>query len=173
MAPGANLILLQALEEKGSGSSNDIQQALDWVARNASMYNIAAVNMSLGADSNDNTHVVTPYGDEFAALSRIGIVVLVAAGNSYEDYQAEGVGSPASDPGALAVSASNNSKSVLASFSQRSGGSPTSSRRDKGSSVQTPAVTCCRSVAPAWLRRSPVAPWRWRKNSRYRRWAAA
>ncbi len=122
MAPGANLILLQALEEKGSGSSNDIQQALDWVARNASMYNIAAVNMSLGADSNDNTHVVTPYGDEFAALSRIGIVVLVAAGNSYEDYQAEGVGSPASDPGALAVSASNNSKSVLASFSQRSGG---------------------------------------------------
>ena len=121
MAPGTNLILLQALTEEGSGSSSDIQQALQWVIRNASLYNIVAVNMSLGADSNDTTAVNGFYSDELAALVQLGVVPLVAAGNSYEEYQAPGVGSPASDPNALGVSASNNSTSVLASFSQRSG----------------------------------------------------
>lgn len=121
MAPGANLILLQVLEEKGTGSSNDIQQALQWVIKNASLYNIVAVNMSLGQDNNLNAARKTFYGDEMAALVKLGVVPLVAAGNSYQKYEAQGVGSPASDPNALGVSASNNSSSVLAAFSQRSG----------------------------------------------------
>jgi hypothetical protein len=120
MAPGANLILLQVLTEKGTGSSNDIQQGLQWVIKNASLYNIVAVNMSLGQDNNLNVAGKTFYADEMAALVSLGIVPLVAAGNSYEKYEAQGVGSPASDPNALGVSASNNSTSALAAFSQRS-----------------------------------------------------
>lgn len=120
IAPGANLILLQGLTEAGSGSNGDLQQALQWVVSNANFYNIVAVNNSWGGDSNDNAASATFFGDEFAALARLGVVSLVAAGNSYEDYQVQGVGSPADDTFALGVSSSNGSKKLLSDFSQRS-----------------------------------------------------
>ena len=120
IAPGANLILLQGLTEAGSGSNGDLQQALQWVVSNANFYNIVAVNNSWGGDSNDNAASATFFGDEFAALARLGVVSLVAAGNSYEEYQVQGVGSPADDTFALGVSSSNGSKRLLSDFSQRS-----------------------------------------------------
>lgn len=120
IAPGANLILLQALTEAGGGSNGDLQQALQWVVNNARFYNITAVNNSWGGESNGNTASVTFFGDEFAALIRLGVVPFVAAGNSYQDYEAQGVGSPADDPLAFGVSSSNGSRTLLSEFSQRS-----------------------------------------------------
>ena len=120
IAPGANLILLQALTEAGSGSNADLQKALQWVVNNAGLYNITAVNNSWGGDSNINAASVTYFGDEFAALVRLGVVPFVAAGNSYEEYQAQGVGSPADDSLAFGVSSSNGSRALLSEFSQRS-----------------------------------------------------
>jgi len=120
IAPGANLILLQGLQEKGGGSNGDLQQALQWVVKNAAFYNIVAVNNSWGGDSNVDVASTTFFGDELSALVKLGVVPTVAAGNSYEEYQALGVGSPADDTFALGVSSSNGSVKVLSEFSQRS-----------------------------------------------------
>ena len=120
VAPGANLILLQALTEAGSGSSGDLQRALQWVVNNASLYNVVAVNNSWGGSDNTNVESRTFYGDEFAALKRLGVVSFVAAGNDYAEFEAVGVGGPANDPGAFAVSSSNAERNLLSNFSQRS-----------------------------------------------------
>lgn len=120
IAPGANLILLQGLQEQGGGSNGDLQQALQWVVKNAAFYNIVAVNNSWGGDSNVDVESTTFFGDELSALIQLGVVPTVAAGNSYEEYQALGVGSPADDTFALGVSSSNGSVKVLSEFSQRS-----------------------------------------------------
>lgn len=120
IAPGANLILLQGLKEENGGSNGDLQQALQWVVKNAAFYNIVAVNNSWGGDSNLDVESKTFFGDELSALIQLGVVPTVAAGNSYEEYQALGVGSPADDAFALGVSSSNGSVKVLSEFSQRS-----------------------------------------------------
>ena len=121
IAPGANLVLLQGLGEDGSGSDGNLQQALQWVVSNASFYNIVAVNNSWGGSTNNNSEVRDPvYNDEFGALARLGVVPLVAAGNDYAEYQAQGVGGPADDAFAFGVSSSNGSRRLLSSFSQRS-----------------------------------------------------
>lgn len=119
VAPGTNLILLQVLTEDGSGFDNDIEKALQWVVRNGAFYNVVAVNLSLGGSENDGRVTVGSFSDEFSALRQLGIVPVVAAGNDYESYQAQGVSYPASDASALGVSASNNAVDLLASFSQR------------------------------------------------------
>ena len=121
IAPGANLVLLQGLAEDGGGSDGNLQQALQWVVSNASFYNIVAVNNSWGGSTNNNSEVRDPvYNDEFGALARLGVVPLVAAGNDYAEYQAQGVGGPADDAFAFGVSSSNGSRRLLSSFSQRS-----------------------------------------------------
>ena len=121
IAPGANLVLLQGLGEDGSGSDGNLQQALQWVVSNASFYNIVAVNNSWGGSTNNNLEVRDRvYNDEFGALARLGVVPLVAAGNDYAEYQAQGVGSPADNAFAFGVSSSNGSRRLLSSFSQRS-----------------------------------------------------
>ena len=120
IAPGANLVLLQGLSESGSGSYGGLQAALQWVVSNASFYNIVAVNNSWGGSSNDNAASATYFSDELGALARLGVVSTVAAGNSYHDYEVQGVGSPADDTFAFGVSSSNGSRRLLSDFSQRS-----------------------------------------------------
>ena len=120
IAPGANLVLLQGLSESGSGSYGGLQAALQWVVSNASFYNIVAVNNSWGGSSNDNAASATYFSDELGALARLGVVSTVAAGNSYHDYEVQGVGSPADDTFAFGVSSSNGSRRSLSDFSQRS-----------------------------------------------------
>ena len=120
IAPGANLVLLQGLSESGSGSNGGLQAALQWVVSNASFYNIVAVNNSWGGSSNDNAASATYFSDELGALARLGVVSTVAAGNSYHDYEVQGVGSPADDTFAFGVSSSNGSRRLLSDFSQRS-----------------------------------------------------
>ena len=120
MAPGANLILLQVLTEVGIGTTNDVEQALRWVMLNAALYNVVAVNLSLGGADNDASATLGAMSDELAALVQLGVIPVVAAGNDYREFQRQGVSEPASDPNALAVSASGSSNSALAPFSQRS-----------------------------------------------------
>ena len=48
-----------------------------------------------------------------------GVITFVAAGNSFESFNAEGVGTPASDPNAFAISALDNVNEGAASYSQR------------------------------------------------------
>jgi Ca2+-binding RTX toxin-like protein len=106
MAPGCNIIALKVLNDSGSGSRADIEEALQWVVANQAAFNIVAVNMSFGDGTNSNS--ATPailLSDEIAALKNSNVAVVCASGNSYYAYQAQGVGSPSSDPNAWSVGA--------------------------------------------------------------------
>lgn len=130
VAPGANIVALQALDRNGSGSSEGIEDALRWVVQNAEALNIVAVNMSLGDSTNFNnvsTHPV--YGDELRALSdTLGVTTIVAAGNDYENFQREGASSLSADPNTIAIGAIGGEASTggdVTYFSQRSDDIPT------------------------------------------------
>jgi subtilisin-like proprotein convertase family protein len=106
MAPATNIIALKVFTDSGSGSFADVEEALQWVVANATTYNIASVNMSLGDSGNYNvSNSLYGLGDELAALNAENVIVVSAAGNGYFENQTQGVSYPASDPNSLAVSA--------------------------------------------------------------------
>jgi hypothetical protein len=108
LAQGVNLIILKVFEDSGDGDFGYVKQALQWVYANASTYNIAAVNMSLGDNGNYGTSQQL-YGihNELALLEAMNVTSVVAAGNRfYQTGSTPGVAYPAADPSALAVSAS-------------------------------------------------------------------
>ncbi len=130
VAPGANIVALQALDATGSGTSFGIERALQWVVQNAEALNIVAVNMSLGDSSNENFVRTDPiYGDELRILADdLGVTTIVAAGNSYQDFQTEGASSLSGDPNTIAIGAVGGSASSggeVTFFSQRSDDIPT------------------------------------------------
>src|SRR5882672_11344155 len=105
MAPGVNIIALKVLGDSGSGSTSDITEALNWVVANRAAYNVVAVNMSLGYGDNLNTVTSSPFASQFATLAANNTAVVVASGNSYAAYQAQGVSTPSADPNAWSVGA--------------------------------------------------------------------
>jgi uncharacterized delta-60 repeat protein len=107
MAPGANIIALKVFGDSGTGSFGTIESALQWVAANADLYNIASVNMSLG-DTQNWTSAVQLYGisDEMQALATKNVIVCAADGNSFYEFgSTQGVAYPAADPNSLAIGA--------------------------------------------------------------------
>ncbi len=130
VAPGVNIVALQALDRTGSGTGLWIEAALQWVVQHAEALNIVAVNMSLGDSSNGNfiqTQVV--YGDELSVLAnQLGVTTIVAAGNAYEDFQVEGASSLSRDPNTIAIGAIGGTAATfedITFFSQRSSVIPT------------------------------------------------
>ena len=117
-APGANVAAIQVLGANG-GSFSGIEAGLQWVLDNRATYNITSVNMSLGASDNSTTTQLSSLSDEIAALRSQGVITFVAAGNSFEEFNAQGVGTPASDPNALAISALDSLNEGAANYSQR------------------------------------------------------
>jgi Ca2+-binding RTX toxin-like protein len=105
MAPGVNIIALKVLDDSGSGATSDIAEALNWVVANRAAYNVVAVNMSLGYGDNLNMVTSSPFASQFAALAANNTAVVVASGNSYATYQAQGVSSPSADANAWSVGA--------------------------------------------------------------------
>ena len=106
MAPGCNIIALKVLDNSGSGTFADIEEALQWVAANRATYNIVAVNMSLGTGQNFNGPTpLSLLSDEIAALKNNNVAVVCASGNNYYGYQSQGVSFPSSDPNAWSVGA--------------------------------------------------------------------
>lgn len=82
MAPGAQLVCLKVLDQRGNGYVSDVLAGLRWVRQNGSQYGIRIINISVGS--------FTPKGmSEDSALVRgvdaawdAGYVVVVAAGNN-------------------------------------------------------------------------------------------
>src|SRR4051812_44447808 len=106
MAPGVNIIALKVFPDFASSASNtDITEALNWVVANRSAYNIVAVNMSLGSGGNANSPTSSVWASQFATLAANNTAVVVASGNSYASYQAQGVSAPSSDPNAWSIGA--------------------------------------------------------------------
>ena len=106
VAPGVDIIHLKVLGDDGQGSFGWVEEALQWVARNASTYNIASVNLSLGNSENYQTpQSLFGLDDEMAALSNMNVIVTSAAGNDFGKHLQTGVSYPAADPNSLAVGA--------------------------------------------------------------------
>jgi hypothetical protein len=121
IAPEADIVALKVFKDSGTGSFSDLEESLQWVINNASTYNIASVNLSLGDERNWTT-AETRYGigDELAALASMGIVTAAAAGNNFAQFgSALGVAYPAADPNTIGVGAVLSQTDQIADFSQR------------------------------------------------------
>ncbi|MTJ30493.1 S8 family serine peptidase, partial [Aphanizomenon sp. UHCC 0183] len=107
IAPESNLIVLKVFKDNGSGSFATLEKALQWVNTNATSYNVASVNLSLG-DSQNWTTEVPRYGigDELAAIASQNILIAAAAGNSFYTFNSTpGLAYPAADPNTISVGA--------------------------------------------------------------------
>jgi len=101
VAGDADLVVLDVFEGAGAWDT-DINAAINWVIANRNIYNIVALNMSLGDSS---THYYEHCGNDFAASTisearAAGVASVIASGN---DFVHEGISSPACAPGAVSV----------------------------------------------------------------------
>nr|MCU0526227.1 S8 family serine peptidase [Elainella sp. Prado103] len=101
VAPDVGLIGLQVFQPTPQGSFYDnsrVEQALRWVLANKDVYNIVAVNMSLGERGSSFTSPSQANGyalvDEIQALEQAGVTVVSAGGNEYFSKQSQGFSVP-------------------------------------------------------------------------------
>ncbi|MGW8364054.1 S8 family serine peptidase [Streptomyces wedmorensis] len=94
VAPGARLWSVKSLNSKGSGSTEEIVNGIDWVTAHAD--EIEVVNLSLGFDG-----TVQAVNDAVNRAIAKGVVVVVSAGNDKRDVAEQ---SPANVPDAITVS---------------------------------------------------------------------
>ena len=80
IAPDANIISLKVLDAHGQGTISNIIAALNWVAANATTYNIRVVNMSVGAGVYES-YWTDPLTLATKKVTDKGITVVAAAGN--------------------------------------------------------------------------------------------
>ena len=99
VASAATLVPVRVLDCWGRGEISSIIAALDWIAGNVrSVGRPAVVNMSLGGWYEPSVNLAV------RSLIRMGVLVVVAAGNDATDACTK---SPASEPLAITVAASN------------------------------------------------------------------
>lgn len=123
VAPQVDLVGLRVFNDQGRSRMSWIEASLDWVIDNADTFEhpITTVNMSIGTDWNDLT--LPEYADledELQTLRQMGILVSVAAGNSFDPAQA-GLSYPAISPFVTPVASHGLASSKqISPFSQRS-----------------------------------------------------
>ena len=101
VAPKASLVIAKALSLHG-GTEDTVLAALSWMSRQ----NVGVVNLSLGGPGDPHD----PLSREVDALSDLGILVCVAAGNS--GPAAGTIGSPGCAAGAITVGAIDKHRRV-------------------------------------------------------------
>ncbi len=110
IAPDASLISLKVLDANGQGTIANIIAALNWVAANATTYNIKVVNMSVGASIHES-YWTDPLTLAAKAVTDKGITVVTAAGNLGKNgsgaQQYGGITAPGNAPWVLTVGASS------------------------------------------------------------------
>ncbi len=123
VAPGADLVALRVFDDFGRGSLDWIESALRWVIdHRTSLANpITTVNLSLGAFAYDTSQPLTQLDDELQTLHDNGVIVVAAAGNSFDAAQADSLAYPASHPLVAAVTSVDASGSIQP-FAQRTEG---------------------------------------------------
>lgn len=122
-APKAKIAALKALDSQGNGNTSDILAAMQWVADNYRKYNIRVLNLSLGIDASSFDEdgdgvdeVADPLVLGVNTLVRLGITIVVAAGNSGPTPGS--ITSPGTSPLVITVG-SVNSKGEVPDFSSR------------------------------------------------------
>jgi subtilisin family serine protease len=145
VAPDALIYAYKVLNQDGSGSFNAIlegmERALDPNGDGDYSDRVDVVNMSLGANVNNPNHPASLYADK---LSREGIVVVIAAGNSGPNNST--IATPAASRKAITVGASDDTDS-MATFSSRG---PTTIGTIKPDIV-APGVEICAAQTNNWL----------------------
>ena len=110
IAPDANIIALKVLNAQGTGTISNIIAALNWVAANATTYNIKVVNMSVGAGVHES-YWTDPLTLATKKVTDKGITVVAAAGNMGKNAQGQlqygAITAPANAPWVLTVGASS------------------------------------------------------------------
>jgi subtilisin family serine protease len=101
VAPSARVIALDVFQG-ASGPSNVILSAIDWVIANRAVYNIVAMNLSLGSGLFSAACPNDVFASALAAARSAGILPVVATGNA---GASTGISSPACVPAALSVGA--------------------------------------------------------------------
>jgi uncharacterized repeat protein (TIGR01451 family) len=102
VAPGAQLAMFDVFQGS-SASSSDIIDALNIAISKQSVYNIVAVNLSLGDGTSNSAQCPgSPFAAAFSATLNAGIQPVVAAGNNGVKT---GLGNPACVPGVVSVGA--------------------------------------------------------------------
>ncbi len=82
IAPGADVIMLKVLDERGNGSTGNVLEAVEWIRRERKQYNIRLLNISVGMLPNAGK---AEQRELLAAVDRLwdeGIMVVAAAGNN-------------------------------------------------------------------------------------------
>ncbi|MEQ1827205.1 MAG: S8 family serine peptidase [Pirellula sp.] len=121
VAPNVDLVALRVFNDTGKGELAWAESALKWVHDNRNQFEnpITTVNLSLGAAWNSSS--VPTWGtleEELGQLQRDGIVVVVSAGNAFQQNKTPGLSYPAASPFVIPVS-SIDAGGSLSDFSQR------------------------------------------------------
>lgn len=133
IAPGARIVPLKVLTDKGSGDFATVRDALQWVIDHRDQLGISAVCMSLGDPGNYQTDLAFP-GDaidtKLRSLTEQGVACCVAAGNDYFRHNsAQGMCYPAIFRTTISVGAVYDA--VEGGFNYRSGATAFSTGPDR------------------------------------------
>lgn len=114
VAPQVELYGLKVLDQCGSGSTDNIISAVEWVmAKKQEIGGDWIINLSLGAPTSSPAEQLV-----FQRAADAGILTFAASGNGYDDNPKDGLAYPAQYSSVVSVGAIDNTKTV-ASFSQR------------------------------------------------------
>ena len=116
IAPNANLIDLQVLDQNGLGLESNVIDAIEMAISLKNTYNIRVINLSLGRGVYES-YALDPLCQAVEQAWKAGIVVVVAAGNDgrLESFNPEGYGtinSPANDPYVITAGAVNTNNTA-------------------------------------------------------------
>jgi serine protease AprX len=82
IAPGASILMLKVLDEKGNGNTANVLAAMDWLIQNRSRYRIRLLNISVGmlptAGKKEQQELLAAVEEAW----NCGIMVVAAAGNN-------------------------------------------------------------------------------------------
>jgi serine protease AprX len=114
-APGAPIVAIDVMDDKGMAMTSDVIAAADWILQNKSRYNIRVANFSLSS-SVPNSFMYDPLCKAVERLWFDGIVVVAASGNYGVASGPSGVlYAPGNDPFVITVGAADLGKSTKAS----------------------------------------------------------
>jgi len=102
VAPSTKVLALDVFEANGLALSSSIIAAVDWSIANRTMYNIVAMNLSLGGGSYNKQCTTSPFASALANARAAGVVPIVASGNG---ALTGALAAPACVPAAVSVGA--------------------------------------------------------------------
>jgi serine protease AprX len=111
IAPTANVVSLDVVNDLGEARTSDVIAAADWILQNGSANNVRVVNLSL-QEALPSSFLYDPLDQAVEKLWQAGFVVVAAAGNYGVNGQESGVSyAPANDPFVISVGAIDTNRS--------------------------------------------------------------